>query len=73
MKKLGILGISILVLFATGCASPKYDGNPISADIRNTKPEVELIQDAKTREGFKVAVESWLKKNGLFVVSYGFE
>ena len=63
MKKLGILSLSIIILFATGCASPKYEGNAISADISKKKPEIEIIQDDKTREGFKVAVEDWLKKN----------
>ena len=64
MKKLGILALSFIVLFATGCAAPKYDGTAISDEITNKKPQVEIIHNDKTREGFKETVETWLKKNG---------
>lgn len=60
MKKIfpAIVVFSSLIL--SGCVSPKFTGNAISEDILTKKPQILLINDAETRDGFQHAVEGWM-------------
>lgn len=50
-----------LVSLLCACAGPRYLGS--SSLKSNEISEVIIVEDAETRKGFLVAIESWLKKN----------
>jgi len=52
------------VALLAGCAGPRYAGTAISPTVLSSKPQVVVVQDAATREGFKETVEGWLKDEG---------
>lgn len=49
-----------LVILLSGCVSPKFTGSAIPENILTAKPQVLVINDAETRDGFQHAVEGWL-------------
>lgn len=63
MKKIFITVFVLLTSILTGCAGPKYTATAITSDYDNGDLEIVIINDEKTREGFKLAMESWLDKN----------
>lgn len=61
--KMNKLFPSIIVftsLILSGCVSPKFTGSAIPENILTAKPQVLVINDAETRDGFQHAVEGWL-------------
>ena len=64
MKSINNLSYICIAIFVTACASPKYAGTSISHEVINNKPEVNIIEDAKTKKGFLAAIEKWLSENG---------
>lgn len=63
MKNWKIAVIALVAALATGCAVPSFNGSAIAPEIHQSKPEVVLIKDAETRDGFRQTVENWLTKN----------
>lgn len=64
-----ILTVAMATLLGVGCGAPKFHGKPVALEIRNARPEVLLITNTKTREGFMKTIESWLPANNYsFVV-----
>ncbi len=58
MKKmlLGIVSLAVL----SGCAGPQYTGSAIS---KQDFTEIVIVNDAKTRKGFRDTMESWLNEH----------
>jgi hypothetical protein len=48
-------------LLGVGCGAPKFSGKPVALEVRSARPEVVLITNTKTKEGFKKAIEAWLQ------------
>lgn len=62
-KTLLLAVAAAMTLFGAGCAAPKFSGKTISQEILVAKPQVVVVTNAKTREGFKKAIETWLQAN----------
>lgn len=56
-----ILVLALLAGTLVGCGSPRYTGT--SVPETNVKPEVVIVKDNATREGFLTTMEQWLQKN----------
>jgi len=63
MKKIYVLLSLGALLLVMGCAGPRITGGSIPSNVLSNKPDVLLINDDETREGFNEAVEDWLKDN----------
>jgi len=63
MKLTKIALFASLICLVSACAGPRYSGSKISIDTLNEKPEVVIIKDSDTREGFLIAIQQWLTKN----------
>lgn len=63
MKVLKLILTLSLVSLITACAAPKYSASPIMSDLADQKPEVVVVKDAETREGFLRVIKSWLDRN----------
>ncbi|MDH4100385.1 MAG: Sbal_3080 family lipoprotein [Nitrospirota bacterium] len=61
MKKFLLLALTLGTL--VGCAAPRYSGSSIEPGIMASSPNVAVVKDRETREGFLAAVESWLRHN----------
>lgn len=55
--------ITAIAIVITGCAGPRYNGSAIAPELHQHKPQVVVIEDAETREGFRKTIENWLQKN----------
>lgn len=64
MNKIGILLSTSVLILITGCAGPKITGSKIPSSLLSRNPEILLINDNETRDGFNDAVEGWLKDKG---------
>ncbi len=63
MKKINLVLAFGSILFVTGCAGPRITGSTIPSNVLSNNPDVLLINDDETREGFNEAMEDWLKDN----------
>jgi len=57
-----VLGFSIICL-TSACAGPRFSGSTISNNALSDNPEVVIIEDSATRDGFLIAIQEWLTKN----------
>lgn len=64
MKNWKVVIVLFFALLTTACAAPRFSGNSIPNELSIERPEVVLIENSKTRDGLKQAIEAWLKKNG---------
>lgn len=58
MKKWGILAFALLL---SACASPRYQGKPIQAELAESKPDVVVVRNPQTKPEFLETMEQWLK------------
>ncbi len=57
-----------LVILLSGCSSPKLTGTQIPEEILANNPQVLVINDDETRDGFQHAVEAWMDTNQISYV-----
>lgn len=63
MKNIRFLLVAIIVSLVSACAAPRYTGTQISNDVIDKKPEVVIVKDEATKQGFLDTIEKWLAKN----------
>jgi len=64
MKKLGMLSLLGLFALATGCSGNNIKTSNMSGEVYGNNYEVQIIQDAETRESYLDAVTGWMDQNG---------
>ncbi|GAB1263028.1 Sbal_3080 family lipoprotein [Aurantivibrio plasticivorans] len=63
MRILKLIVVGVLVSSMVACAAPRYSGGQIADELITTKPEVVVIDDVATKEGFLKTIEAWLTEN----------
>ena len=68
MKSFKVFIVLVLAGFMSACSAPSYKGAPISDSTLGSNPEIVIVKDSETKEGFLDTIKQWLTKNG-----YGYE
>ena len=64
MKFIRLLLVLAVVSVVSACSAPSYKGNSIAEETLKSKPEIVIIKDSETKEGFLETIQKWLSSNG---------